>query len=351
MRRRVHDPHGALHIDVGILEQAQAELQLENSAHGAIHQRHGDTALFHALDQRPHVSRLVGDIQIDSGFQTQLSGFLLGGHDVLVNHGGEAAAFALDDALETDLLPQNVVHPLHRGVRRHVFHFRITGHHAQAPGFGDGADPGRHEILAQATLRHLDRTALKAARRFALRGKIGQHRDDLVGRGNVGTLRGAHDGLAEAHVEVRVFGVGFLVASHARIAIHFHHQRGKHVDPDRARLLGRRRVDCLHQIQVERAAHGQALRENRGARKHGAMRPFLVLHDRYFQARLRECNPLQLVEILRLLARAFVQNLIGEREEAAGRTDFGGVGSGREFPTRLQLRGDVFAQFIHIHTR
>jgi len=81
------------------------------------------------------------------------------------------------------------------------------------------------------------------------------------------------------------------------------------------------------------------------------MRPFLVLHDRYFQARLRECNPLQLVEILRLLARAFVQNLIGEREEAAGRTDFGGVGPGREFPARLQLRGDVFAQFIHIpHT-
>ena len=78
--------------------------------------------------------------------------------------------------------------------------------------------------------------------------------------------------------------------------------------------------------------------------------PFFVLHDRYFQARLGECDFLQLVKVLRLLARAFAQNLIGEREETAGRADFLGVGSGRESLARLGLRGDVSSQLIHVHT-
>ena len=140
---------------------------------------------------------------------------------------------------------------------------------------------------------------------FALRGEIRQHGDDLVRGGDVGTLRGPHDGLADAHIEVRIFGVGFLVSPHARIAVHFHHQGGEHVDADGARLGRGRGVDRLDQVQVEGTAHGQALREDRAAGKHGAMRAFFVLHDRYLQARLGEGNSLQLVEVFRLLAGAF----------------------------------------------
>ncbi len=180
---------------------------------------------------------------------------------MLVEQGPEAAAFALDDSFETNFLPQYIVHPLHRGVRRHILDFRVTRHHTQAPGFGDGPDPGRHKILAQGTVRHLNRPPLQAARGFALRGKIRQHGDDLVRGRDVGTLRRPHDGLADAHIKVRIFGVGFLVSAHARIAIHLHHQCGKHVDPDCARLRCCRRVDRLDKIHVEGTAHGQALRE------------------------------------------------------------------------------------------
>ena len=165
IRLRVHDLDGVVHIDIGILEEAQAELLLQNSAQRAIHQRHGDSPLLHALDQGPHVGGLVGYVQIDSGPQAQQSGFLLRGNDVLIEQGPEAAALALDDSFETNLLPQYIVHPLHRGVRRHILDFRVTRHHTQAPGFGDRPDPGRHKVLAQGTVRYLNRSALEAARR------------------------------------------------------------------------------------------------------------------------------------------------------------------------------------------
>ena len=110
------------------------------------------------------------------------------------------------------------------------------------------------------------------------------------------------------------------------------------MNADRSRLRCRRRVDGLHQVHVKGAAHGQTLREYRRAGKHGAVRAFFVLHHRYLQARLGERDLLQFVEVFRLLARAFLQNVIGQGEESAARADFLRVGSGREFPARLRLR-------------
>ena len=219
--------------------------------------------------------------------------------------------------------------------------FRVARHHPQPPGFADGSDPGWHKVLAQGTVRQLNRSPLQPTRGFALGGKIRQHRDHLVRGGDVGTLRGPHDGFAHAHVKVRIFGVGFLVSAHAWIAIHFHHQGGKHVDPHRSRLRRIRRVNRLDQVHVEGTAHRQALRENRAARKHNAMRPFFILHHRYFQARLGERDFLQFVEVFRLLACTFVENLTGDAEKTAGRTDFLGIRSSREFLARLHFRGNV----------
>ena len=150
---RVHRADGAIHIDVGILEETQAKLQLQNPAHRAIHQRHGHASLFHVLDQRAHVGGLVGDVQIDAGLQGQRARFLLGGDNVLVNQCPEAAAFALHDSLEAHLLPQDIVHPLLGSVRGHVLDLRVSGHHTQTTGFGDSRAPGKQEVLAQRALR------------------------------------------------------------------------------------------------------------------------------------------------------------------------------------------------------
>jgi len=60
-----------------------------------------------------------------------------------------------------------------------------------------------------------------------------------------------------------------------------------------------------------------------------------------FKARLGERDLLQFIEVFGLLASAFAENLIGEGEESAGGTDFLGIGSGREFPACILLRGMV----------
>ena len=267
---------------------------------------------------------------------------------MFINQAVEAATFALHDSFEANFLPQYIVHPLFRGVRRHILNFRVTRHHPQASGFGNGADPGRHKILAQGTVRHLNGPPFEAACRFTLRGEIRQHRNDLVGGGDVIALRTSHDVLADAHIKVRVFGVGLLVSAHARVAIHLHHQRGKHVNPHRARLRGCCCVDCLDQIHVKGTAKGQALREYGCTGEHGAVRAFFVFHDRYLQARLGESDPLQLVEVFRLLACAFVQNLIGESEKSAARPNFLRVGSSRESLARLSFSRECLCP-VHQH--
>ena len=92
----------------------------------------GTLSFFDILNQRAHVGRFVGDVQIDPGFQRQRARFLLGSHNVFINQRSESAAFALHHSLEAQFLPQDIVHPLLGSVRRHVLHFRISGHHAQS---------------------------------------------------------------------------------------------------------------------------------------------------------------------------------------------------------------------------
>ena len=58
------------------------------------------------------------------------------------------------------------------------------------------------------------------------------------------------------------------------------------MNPHGARFLRSRGINGLYEGHVKGAANGQPLRENRGARKHSAVRAFFVLEQRYFQARL-----------------------------------------------------------------
>ncbi len=212
-------------------------------------------------------------------------------------------------------------------------------------------NPGRHEILAQGTFGHFDGPALEAAGGFALCGEIRQHRDDLVRGRDVETLRCPDYALPDAHIKVRIFRVSFLVPPHARIAVHLHHQGGEQVDADGSRFHRRRRVDRFHQIHVERTAHGQPFRKHCAARKHGAMRALLILHNRYLQARLGKRDPLQFVEVFRLLACAFAENLIGEGEESAGGANLRGVRPRRKLSAPLLLRGNISSQCLDINAR
>jgi hypothetical protein len=51
----MHDACGPFYINMGILEQAQAELHFQDSAQRPAHERHRHLSFFHSLDPRAHV--------------------------------------------------------------------------------------------------------------------------------------------------------------------------------------------------------------------------------------------------------------------------------------------------------
>ena len=87
-----------------------------------------------------------------------------------------------------------------------------------------------------------------------------------------------------------------------------------------------------------------ALREDGRAGTHQAVRAFFRLQQRNAQARPVPGEPLEPVQKLGLLSRAFVENRVGQGEEAAPRPELLEQGSGRELLHRLGLLRDGFAQ-------
>ena len=79
-----------------------------------------------------HVRGLVGDAHINAGLKREQARFLLRGDDLLVDQGRNPSSFAHHDALETDVLSQDIVHPLLGGVSRHILDFRVSRHDAQS---------------------------------------------------------------------------------------------------------------------------------------------------------------------------------------------------------------------------
>ena len=97
-------------------------------------------------------------------------------------------------------------------------------------------------------------------------------------------LEPAHRRDAELRDQVRVFAVGLLDASPARIARHVHHRRQRLVRAAHARFLGRHREERFDQLRIERGAQADGLRKAGGAVRGVAVQAFLVEHHRDAEA-------------------------------------------------------------------
>src|ERR1017187_8402152 len=105
-------------IHVGMFKNAESKLQFENPSHRAVDKRFGNRAALDTLNQKPHISWLVGNVHIHAGLQRHLSGLLLIPSYVFIDDGIEAAAFALNDALEAEFMAKDVSIPFLRRVDR-----------------------------------------------------------------------------------------------------------------------------------------------------------------------------------------------------------------------------------------
>ena len=125
---RVYDFLRLLGVGVWALEESEPELLFQHSADGPVDQLHWDSPFFDVLNQRRHVSGLVGDVQIHARSQGERARLLLGWNDIFIDERCETVALARDDPLEAELLAQDFRKPLLGGVSRHVLNLRISGH-------------------------------------------------------------------------------------------------------------------------------------------------------------------------------------------------------------------------------
>ena len=208
----------------------------------------------------------------------------------------------------------------------------------------DSCLPGRKEDLAQRPFRDLHGPAFQAADRLALTGIMAEPGDDLVGGGKIVALHRAGNGLGDPRAKEWVFAERFLVAPEARIADGLDDEREDLVHADGPRFPRGGCINPAQQIHVPGAPQRGALREDGRAGTHQAVRAFFRLQERNAQARPLPGQPLEPVQKLGLLAGAFVENRVGQGEEAAPRPELLQQGPGRELLHRLGLLRDRIAQ-------
>ena len=343
MLRAMNRLHRVLGVDQGLFEQSQAELLLQHAAHAAIDKAHRHLPFAHAGQQVLHVARLEGDAHVHAGRQGQGPRLLLRRCQPFVDERADPAALGEHEAVEAELLAEDAGQQLLRGVGGHAVDRGVGGHHAQGPALLDARLPGRQEDFPHAPLGNLHRTALQAADGLALAGIVAQAGDHLVRGGNVAALGRANDRLRDPRAEERIFAESLFIAAQPRVADRLDHEGEVLVYADGAGLPGHGGVDAAQQFHVPGAAQRGAFGEDRAAGAHQAVRPLLALEERNAQPGAGG-DPLQPVEELGLLPRAFVQDRVREGEESAARAEALDQGARGELLHALGLFRDGLAQ-------
>ena len=264
--------HDLVLAGVGVLrralvEQAGAQLDADDAAHGIVDTRHRDLAAFHLLDG-------VGDkgLPVVRHHDHVVAGIDRGRAAVVAaaRHFAVAVPVGDDEAVEAHLRFQDVgehgaaaVHLAVVGAARHVVPGIERGHdglHARLQG----------RIVAGAVdVDHLRFAGLVDAAVLAELGAAVAN--EMLGGGDgVGVilqvaLHAAHVGAGIAFHDVRILGIALVGASPAVVA---HHRQGGAEDPgDAAGTRGFRggRADFLHQLRVARRAQADVVREQGGA--------------------------------------------------------------------------------------
>ena len=114
-----------------------------------------------------------------------------------------------------------------------------------------------------------------------------------------------------------VLGKRLLIATQARDANRLDHQREVLMNANGPRFPSHNPRNFREHLQVPRAAQTRTFRKDRSTRAHQPVGPFIRFEERNAQARLFQREVLKLVEKLRLLPGAFVQDRVRKREKAA----------------------------------
>src|ERR1700758_1519863 len=139
----------ASHVNIRVLEQTKTKLQFQNAPQSTIDEFHRNSTFLNVLDEGPHICRLVGDVYVHSGVQSESAGFLLRRHNAFIDQGSKSLAFADHNSLEAQLPAQNIVHPFLRAMGRDIFDVGIPGHHSESPILCNARSPWRKHVSTE----------------------------------------------------------------------------------------------------------------------------------------------------------------------------------------------------------
>ena len=243
-----------IHRAVGVVEQAQSELQAQDIAHASVYLLHAHPTLFHKALQVPRIAvplhvHLHLCVHAEHGRFAQVLAVAVS------NHVRRRRPVAHEHAVVAPFVAQDVHIEMSVRRRRHTVQVVEGAHDSRAAGINRRFE-GRQIDLAEQYLGNPSGVVVASALAGGVAGEM-LHAGSkvylpLACRGVVVfALVTTHGGSPHNSSEVGVLAIALCNASPARVACHVHHRRE---GPAQARLLCllRRQVrSLLHQCGVE----------------------------------------------------------------------------------------------------
>ena len=314
--RAVGDAVRVVGIDIGLVEQPQAELGCQNSRNRAVDLplRHG--TLLHLVEEGA-VDRAVAEIVVHSGLQRLAGRAREIGRDVVSLHQHlEPAAIGGHVALEAPLLAEHPVEQPRIDVRRNAVDLVVGSHYAAGVRLDDRGLESREIELADDSLGVVAGRGVGSTLRRPVHGEVlgGGHNVVAVDR-KAGALEARDGSHGHARTEVRIFTVGFLGSAPARVARQIEHRREGLLDSGGRHLIGGGVEHAIDQRRVPGAGQSQSLWEAGGAVRHKPVQRLALEDLRDTQAGLLDQVSLDCVAQDGAVARAHLRIRAVEAEE------------------------------------
>src|SRR5690348_9715221 len=323
-------------INIGIVEESQAEFGGENTRDRAIQLALRNAAVFHLLEDRAKY-RAVREIVVHASSERLARGVGLIRSDVvdLVEH-LQAVAVGRYVAVEAPLLPQHAIQQPLIHVRRNAVNFVVGGHHAAGARLPNRSFKRVQIKFAQLALREIGGRSVGTAFRLAVRGEVFGGGQNVVPVDEIGISLQAFDGGdADARTEIRVLAIRFFRAAPARVAREIEYRREGLIVAGGSHLVGGRGENFLYQCGIPRAGQTNGLRKARAAVRHEAVQRFALKERWNAESSLFKLIPLQCVVSQSAHARRhlvveaipFLEDFVGYfvRELAGGVDEAGAV--------------------------
>ena len=237
---------------VRVLEQAGAELDAQDPAHGVVDPLHRDPVLLEQLRTEVADQR-AGHLGVHAGVERERRGAgPVGGDPVSAlpgigclrragAHLGDGGPVALDEAVEVPLALENLVHRVVVAAARHAVD-RVERAHDGVRARVDGGLERRQIEVPQPLLGHVGRVVVTAALGLAVGGEVLGAGDELVGRAVVGSLDRLDARGREHRVQVGILARGLGDPAPARFVRDVDHRGVRLLEPDDGRLARAVRV-------------------------------------------------------------------------------------------------------------